>query len=712
MKLAGESIERIVGLSGKRGAAIFFVGAIFLASLAHAQLPQTISYQGYLSTVGGLPVHDSSYTITFKLYNVASGGSALWTEAHSNVSTAKGTFSVILGSVTPLTGVDFNQQLYLGVTKGTDSEFSPRSVLTSSPSSLAPWATSGNDIFYSGGNVGVGTTNPLHTFHLSSSSETVLNLQSTGTGGRIWQLYSTGPQNGEGAGHFLLRDGTAGIVRMFASGSTGNIGVGTSNPAFKLDVNGIVNATDIYKNGSPFTGASQWTTSGSNIYYSAGNVGIGTASPNYKLHIKGAAEGISIQGVSSLSSNAAFLTFRDSAATRIGYVGDGSSADEDVFLSADLGNVVLNTSGGRVLTATPNGNVGIGTTTPNERLTVGGSMEIGTGAGDYQHCRIGGGNSSGFIYGSYPKYSDGIHLGYNYYANSSGTGVIPATGGATSRLSLGYGWIGLYAGHINSEPNFLALYANYNGVGIGTTNPQYPLDVAGMSHFSSNSGTAVSAYSPNSSAVLGSSGYIGVEGISNNASIGEIYGMYSVATNSSGDDVGIYAEADVNSGATSYGVLAVASGGSSNWGGYFTGSIYTTGSYNSSDRKLKNNLKPLDSALSIIDQLKPSEYTYKTNDYPQMHLPEGLHYGLVADELQPVLPGLVKKAVQPAVYENHDERNGKKLSDAVEFDAVNYTELIPVLIKAIQEQQELIGGQAKQISDLRALVTSLTGAKK
>src|SRR5437868_10774688 len=96
--------------------------SFFVSTITHAQLPQTISYQGYLSTVGGLPVHDSSYTLTFKLYTVVSSGSAIWTEAHSNVSTAKGTFNVILGSITSLSGVDFNQQLHVGITKGGDPE--------------------------------------------------------------------------------------------------------------------------------------------------------------------------------------------------------------------------------------------------------------------------------------------------------------------------------------------------------------------------------------------------------------------------------------------------------------------------------------------------------------------------------------------------------------------------------------------------------------
>ena len=65
--------------------------------------------------------------------------------------------------------------------------------------------------------------------------------------------------------------------------SAGNVGIGTT-PSFKLDVNGIVNATALYENGAPFVG-SQWTTSGSNIYYTNGSVLIGTTTPGRILTV-------------------------------------------------------------------------------------------------------------------------------------------------------------------------------------------------------------------------------------------------------------------------------------------------------------------------------------------------------------------------------------------------------------------------------------------
>ncbi len=69
----------------------------------------------------------------------------------------------------------------------------------------------------------------------------------------------------------------------------GSVGVGTTTPSasYKLDVNGALNATSLSVGGAPYV-ATQWTTSGSNIYYNvAGNVGIGSANPSSKLTVNG-----------------------------------------------------------------------------------------------------------------------------------------------------------------------------------------------------------------------------------------------------------------------------------------------------------------------------------------------------------------------------------------------------------------------------------------
>jgi hypothetical protein len=65
---------------------------------------------------------------------------------------------------------------------------------------------------------------------------------------------------------------------------------------------------------------------------------------------------------------------------------------------------------------------------------------------------MGGGNSFGYLYGSFPRFADGIHLGYNYFADGNGTDHVIAPDGPTSRLTVGYGVISLATGGVGLAP--------------------------------------------------------------------------------------------------------------------------------------------------------------------------------------------------------------------------------------------------------------------
>jgi trimeric autotransporter adhesin len=97
------------------------------------------------------------------------------------------------------------------------------------------------------------------------------------------------------------------------------------------------------------------------------------------------------------------------------------------------------------------------------------NVNVGIGGGDYRQVALGGGNSTGFLYGSFPRFADGVHLGYNYYANASGQDVIPNDGGATSRLTVGYGFISLNVGGVDEVPTTQRLLANSSGVTVNGT---------------------------------------------------------------------------------------------------------------------------------------------------------------------------------------------------------------------------------------------------
>ena len=106
------------------------------AAEGSADVPQTISYQGVLADGAGNMVSDGPYSFTFKIYNVAVAGAALWTEVQPAVPVVRGGFSVILGSVTPIT-LPFDTQYWLGISVGGGAELAPRVQLASSPYGLS-----------------------------------------------------------------------------------------------------------------------------------------------------------------------------------------------------------------------------------------------------------------------------------------------------------------------------------------------------------------------------------------------------------------------------------------------------------------------------------------------------------------------------------------------------------------------------------------------
>ena len=121
-------------------AAMLFAYNVRAAGMNAGTSPSTISYQGTLSTASGTAVN-ASVGLTFRLYNVQSGGTALWTEAHTGLNTVpvnNGLFNTLLGSITPVpTAVWNNSTIYLGVqVEGDSVELSPREMVSSVPMAM------------------------------------------------------------------------------------------------------------------------------------------------------------------------------------------------------------------------------------------------------------------------------------------------------------------------------------------------------------------------------------------------------------------------------------------------------------------------------------------------------------------------------------------------------------------------------------------------
>jgi len=269
-------------------------------------------------------------------------------------------------------------------------------VLTSSGAGSAPtwtsvsggstsstvWSTSGTNVHYNNGNVGIGTTNPNYKLHVAGTSNFTGELSVNGSVGTSGQVLTS-----SGAGSAPTWT-TVSSSYWTTSGSsiyynTGNIGIGITNPAYHLDVAGDINFTgELSVNGSVGTSgqvltssgpgsaptwttvsSSYWTQSGSSIYYTNGNVGIGTTNPNYKLHVAGTSNftnAIYTNGSAGLSGQVLTSTGPGSAPTWTTVSGGGGGSS---YWTQSSLNIYYTT-----------GNVGISNTNPNYKLSVAGDI--------------------------------------------------------------------------------------------------------------------------------------------------------------------------------------------------------------------------------------------------------------------------------------------------------------------------------------------------
>lgn len=117
---------------------LFLLFVLAFSSQLQAQITPTLSIQGILKKSNGVAVEDGSYSITFKLYNVSSGGAALWNETQSGVEVSNGIYSATLpgDAINHPLNLPFNELYYLGVTVGS-TELTPRILLTSAPYALS-----------------------------------------------------------------------------------------------------------------------------------------------------------------------------------------------------------------------------------------------------------------------------------------------------------------------------------------------------------------------------------------------------------------------------------------------------------------------------------------------------------------------------------------------------------------------------------------------
>ncbi|MCW5907636.1 MAG: tail fiber domain-containing protein [Chitinophagales bacterium] len=212
--------------------------------------------------------------------------------------------------------------------------------------------------------------------------------------------------------------------------------------------------------------------------------------------------------------------------------------------------------------------------------------------------------------------------------------------------------------------------ANTN-VGIGITAPAARLDV---NNTTEPLGVRVASAPAgiNFPSIQGFGGFIGVGSRTQSAGV-NIGGAFE-ANGAAFLNIGVYASAAQGNPLITNPIAPA---------GFFQGNVYASGDFfpNGSDVKLKDSIQNISNALSTIISLLPKQYVFKTDSFPYMNLAQGKHYGLVAQQVDTVLPELVRELIQPSIRDT----SGTLLMDTFTFKAVNYTGLIPLTIAAIQE---------------------------
>ena len=532
------------------------------------------------------------------------------------------------------------------------------------------WTTSGSNIFYNTGNVGIGTSTPN-----SATNYSTLSVNGSSGGQITWQTggsligyaYNTvnGLVLGANTDKILVFD--AGATERMRITSGGNVGIGTSSPNYKFEVSDGTR-TGVFNPNSVLDGFFIGTLQSKPLIFgtgdtermritSAGNVGIGTTSPVTRLHI--------VDTVNTFTGS--FSGGASGNLVAIGTALNVPSINGYTSGFASTANLSLQPNGG---------NVGIGTTDVFAPLVVFRSNSGGLG-GNIVINNNGSavGNETALIFG------DGGAANLRA-AISSTTEDLPYRGDIKFKTG-----VGAY-----SSLTTRMIIKGDGSVGIGTTSPATRLHVQGdvfvsssvqsTAYFLSNSGSG-SGLTVSSDNILlynwGNSGLLfGTNGNERMriTSAGVVCIGATAPTASS--DVRLYVKGNGNPAliTSDNNSLALGLGYQGTFHGYLGGissALYaysTNGGYvllnsssvwvSASDAKRKRNFEPYSLGLDAITALQPKLYNM---DFQEDG--DDKQVGLVAQEVKDFIPH---------AYEDNED-----------FIGLNYNAIIVTMVNAIKE---------------------------
>ncbi|TVR36767.1 MAG: T9SS C-terminal target domain-containing protein [Cryomorphaceae bacterium] len=133
------------------------------------------------------------------------------------------------------------------------------------------------------------------------------------------------------------------------------------------------------------------------------------------------------------------------------------------------------------------------------------------------------------------------------------------------------------------------------------------------------------------------------------------------------------------------------------------GEVFADDFIQNSDAQFKTNVEPLENALEIIAGLEPKQYQFNVSQFPHLGFSTGTKFGMIAQEMQEVVPELVRASRMLTAYDTL----GNVTAEPIDYLGVNYAGLTPILTKAIQEQQEIIESQNAVLADVLDQLSAL-----
>ena len=500
-------------------------------------------------------------------------------------------------------------------------------------------------------------------------------------------------------------------------------------------------------------GASAWTISGANIYRPSGNVGIGPSVPLAGLHINsGTSEALRLQ------SNVPGLTLYGLAGTLRGNLNYDISALQLNIRNLHNGPIAFHTNGTEKFIIDGSGNVGIGSNLPTSRVEIVDNSNsssatlslIETTNNDFSRIFFENANNAtdkwafagnvgtgvdhriGFYYNGNPRmvYNEtegGLGLGTSdpvqkLHVKVTGNDGIRLEGDGTGDARI---WLTNTAGgHFifddSDDDNTLAIqsatdlafYTNgFNErMRINKLGGEIGINIAPNTNYRFRASTSNDLY-----CLAGeSTSQQAVRGINNRTGNSAAYGVYgNIGAAPTGSKYAVYGVALFTStGGSKYGVYGSSDAGDPNsWGVYANGDLWYTGTLMApSDIRLKKNMQNLSPVLNKVMLLETKTYEFDREKYGFANLADEEQIGFIAQNVETLFPALVSSNTHSFVT-NDGVEGVESTTEELNILGINSIGMIPVLTKAIQEQQELIETQRKEINELKILVDELINNK-